>query len=101
MADIIVFFFFRNKPLADGETWTQNDIDSGFLILKLHHDTYSPATDLFDIKISAPRCQSITSKLLNFEYIPSQLLTQAVSAFIHPLEVIICLLYLLRKCILH
>lgn len=72
----------------DGETWTQNDINSGLLTLKLHHDTYSPAVDLFDIKISAPRCQPIMSKLLNFEYSPSPLLAQAVSAFIHPLEVI-------------
>lgn len=81
--------FFRNKPLVDGETWTQNDIDSGLLTLKLHHDTYSPATDLFDVKISAPRCQPIVSELLYFEYSPSPLLVQAVSAFIHPLEVII------------
>ncbi|VVC37769.1 Concanavalin A-like lectin/glucanase domain,Laminin G domain [Cinara cedri] len=79
--------YLRNKPLVDGETWTQNDIDSGFLILKLHHDTYSPATDILDIKISAPRCQPIASQLLNFEYSPSSLLAQAVSAFIHPLEV--------------
>lgn len=85
--------FYRNKPLADGETWTQNDIDSGLLTLKLHHDTYSPADDLFDIKISAPRCQPITSKLLAFEYNPSPLLAQAVSAFIHPLEVIVYLKY--------
>jgi len=82
------FYVFRNKPLTDGETWTQNDVDSGLLTLKLHHDTYSPAADLFDIKISAPRCPPIGSKLLNFEYTPSPLLAQAVSAFIHPLEVI-------------
>ncbi|XP_026815532.1 chondroitin sulfate proteoglycan 4 [Rhopalosiphum maidis] len=80
--------YLRNKPLVDGETWTQNDVDSGLLTLKLHHDTYSPATDLFEVKISAPRCQPIVSKLLNFEYSPSPLLVQAVSAFIHPLEVI-------------
>lgn len=73
----------------NGETWTQNDIDSGYLTLKLHHDTYSPAIDLLDIQISAPRCQPITSKVLHFEYLPSPLLAQAVSAFIHPLEVII------------
>lgn len=84
-----ILLFFRNKPLADGEKWTQNDIDSGLLTLKLHHDTYSPASDLFEIKISAPRCQPIISKLLSFEYTPSPLLVQAVSAFIHPLEVII------------
>lgn len=77
----------------DGETWTQNDVDSGFLTLKLHHDTYSPATDTFVLKISAPRCQPIAFQLLNFEYSPSSLLTQAVSAFIHPLEVIIYLFY--------
>lgn len=76
----------------DGETWTQNDVDSGLLTLKLHHDTYSPAADLFDIKISAPRCQPIVSKLLNFEYSPSLLLAQAVSAFIHPLDVMLHLL---------
>uniref|UniRef100_A0A2S2QQT4 Chondroitin sulfate proteoglycan 4 n=1 Tax=Sipha flava TaxID=143950 RepID=A0A2S2QQT4_9HEMI len=79
--------YLRNKPLGDGEKWTQNDIDSGLLTLKLHHDTYSPASDVFEIKISAPRCQPIVSKLLSFEYTPSPLLLQAVSAFIHPLEV--------------
>lgn len=92
---LISNYVFRNKPLGDGETWTQNDIDSGLLTLKLHHDTYSPATDLFDIKISAPRCQPIMSKLLHFEYTPSSLLAQSVSAFIHPLDVIVfvCITY--------
>ncbi|XP_050522785.1 chondroitin sulfate proteoglycan 4 [Daktulosphaira vitifoliae] len=80
--------YLRNNPLIDGDLWTQNDVESGLLSIKLHHDTYSSATDFFNVKISAPRCQPIVTKLLIFDYTPSVLLAQAVSAFIHPLDVV-------------
>ncbi|CAH0395257.1 unnamed protein product [Bemisia tabaci] len=77
----------RSQILSVGSTFTQLDVNSGFIEYKTHRTTYSPLSDSFSIRVAAQHCSPITSVSVIFNYTPNKTLMNKVRTYFDRLQV--------------
>jgi chondroitin sulfate proteoglycan 4 len=76
----------KHHRLQSGDTFTQQDLDSGRLRYRLHRKAYSHVHDDFTFRVSAPECVSV-SGTLGLLHVPSGETRGEVRATLERLQV--------------
>lgn len=62
---------YEMEPLDINDVLTQEDVNSGYVVYRLHHLTYDMTTDFIDFRVSAPPAVSKPMRM-NMEFFPRQ-----------------------------